>query len=121
MLTAEGAGALKSNLVGAGADFSFPFGGTKLHLDENAGADDFTFIFSPTPLMSPSFLAGKFLHELTPAEVKVLEDFRAQARSGTSEASAKNESGDGRVAVLAPEPATSGGKPLIFDVRVNHK
>ncbi|MDT5158386.1 MAG: eukaryotic-like serine/threonine-protein kinase [Acidobacteriota bacterium] len=121
MLTAEGAGALKSNLVGAGADFSFPFGGTKLHLDENAGADDFTFIFSPTPLMSPSFLAGKFLHELTPAEVKELEDFRAQARSGASEASAKGEGGDARVAVLAPEAATSGGKPLIFDVRVNHK
>jgi serine/threonine-protein kinase len=121
MLTAEGAGALKSNLVGAGADFSFPFGGTKLHLDENAGADDFTFIFSPTPLMSPSFLAGKFLHELTPAEVKELEDFRAQSKSGASEASVRGEGGDRRVAVLAPEAATSGGKPLIFDVRVNHK
>jgi serine/threonine-protein kinase len=121
MLTAQGAGALKSNLVGAGADFSFPFGGTKLRLDDNPGADEFTFIFSPTPLMSPSFLTGKYLQELTPAEVKELEDFRAQFKPDAPEASVRGEGGERRVAVLAPEPATSGGKPLIIDVRIVHK
>jgi len=121
LLTAQGAGALKSNLVGAGADFVFPFGGAKLKLDENAGADDFTFIFSPTPLMSPSFLAGKFLHELTPAEVKELEDFRAQFKSGVPSVAAQGDGDARRVTVSAPQPATSDGKPLIFDVRIDHK
>ena len=121
MLTAQGAGELKSNLVGAGADFSFPFGATKLHLDENPGADEFTFIFSPTPLMSPAFLSGKYLRELTPAEVKELEDFRAQYKADAPEVAARGEGAERRVTVLAPEPATNSGRPLIFDVRVDHK
>ncbi|HST50808.1 MAG TPA: protein kinase [Pyrinomonadaceae bacterium] len=121
LLTAQGAGALKSNLVGAGADFAFPFGAAKLKLDENSGADDFTFIFSPTPLMSPAFLTGKFLHELTPAEVKELEDFRAQFKSDAPAVESKGD-GDARsVVVSAPQTATTGNNPLIFDVRVNHK
>jgi serine/threonine-protein kinase len=121
LLTAQGAGALKSNLVGAGSDFAFPFGAVKLKLDENPGTDDFTFIFSPTPLMSPSFLTGKFLHELTPAEVKELEDFRAQFKAGAPGAAVRAGGAEGRVVVSAPQSATSEGKPIIFDVRINHK
>ncbi len=121
MLTAQGAGALKSNLVGAGADFAFPFGATKFKLDDNPGADDFTFIFSPTPLMSPAFLADKFQHQLTPAEVKELEDFRAQFKSNAPAVETKGE-GDARaVEVSVPQAATAGNNPLIFDVRVNHR
>src|SRR5579885_2049302 len=121
MLTAQGAGALKSNLVGAGADFAFPFGATKFKLDDNPGADDFTFIYSPTPLMSPAFLADKFQHQLTPAEVKELEDFRAQFKSNAPAVETKGE-GDARaVEVSVPQAATAGNNPLIFDVRVNHR
>jgi eukaryotic-like serine/threonine-protein kinase len=121
LLTAQGAGQLKSNLVGAGADFAFPFGATKFKLDDNPGADDFTFIFSPTPLMSPAFLTDKFLHELTPAEVKELEDFRAQFKADAPTVESKGE-GDARsVEVSVPQPATAGNNPLIFDVRVNHR
>jgi serine/threonine-protein kinase len=122
LLTAQGAGTLKSNLVGGGADFAFPsVGGARLKLDDNPGADEFTFIFSPTPLMSPSFLAGKFMHELSPTEVKELEDFRAQFKSDAPEVAARGEGAERRVNVLAPEPATSEGKPLIFDVRIDHR
>ncbi|MDT7687641.1 MAG: eukaryotic-like serine/threonine-protein kinase [Acidobacteriota bacterium] len=122
LLTAQGAGSLKSNLVGGGADFAFPsVGGARLKLDDQPGADEFTFIFSPTPLMSPSFLAGKFLHELSPAEVKELEDFRGQFKSDAPEVAASGEGAERRVNVLAPEPATSEGKPLIFDVRIDHR
>jgi len=121
MLTAQGAGALKSNLVGAGADFSFPFGAAKFKLDDNPGADDFTFIFSPTPLMSPSFLAGEYRHNLTPAEVKELEDFRAQFKSGAPSVESKGDGDARNVVVSAPQSATTGNNPLIFDVRVNHK
>jgi serine/threonine-protein kinase len=122
LLTAQGAGALKSNLVGAGADFAFPFGATKFKLDNTpGGADEFTFIFSPTPLMSPSFLTGQVLHNLTPAEVKELEDFRAQFKSDAPTVESKGE-GDARsVVVSVPQSATAGNNPLIFDVRVNHR
>ncbi|MCA1632934.1 MAG: serine/threonine-protein kinase [Acidobacteria bacterium] len=120
ILTAQGAGQLKSNVVSSDADFQFPFGGAKLKLDENPGAEDFTVIFSPKPLLSPSFLAGKFLHELTPAEVKELEDLRAQSKSaGAPALETKGEGGERRVAVSIPESAK--GQPVVFDIRINHK
>lgn len=121
LLTAQGAGQLKSNLVGAGADFAYPFGTTKFKLDNNPGAEDYTFIFSQTPLMSPAFLTGKVLHELTPAEVKELEDFRAQFKSEAPAVETKGNGADKSVVVFVPQPATADGKPLIFDVRVNHR
>lgn len=122
LLTARGAGKLKSNLVGGGADFAFPsMGGARLKLDDNSGSDEFTFIFSPTPIASPAFLTGEYLHELTPAEVKELEDFRAQFKSDAPEVSTRGEGGDRRVVVIAPEPATEAGRPLIFDVRIDHR
>ena len=122
LLTARGAGKLKSNLVGGGADFAFPsMGGQRFHLDENPGADEFTFIFSPTPIASPAFLAGEYMHELSPAEVKELEDFRAQFKSDAPEVSVRGEGNDRRVVVLAPEPAIEAGRPLIYDVRIDHR
>jgi hypothetical protein len=120
-LTAQGMGdKLKSNLVGAGADFAFP-PGIRLQLDKSPGADDFTFIFSPSPLMSPSFLTDKFRHVLTPAEVKELEDFRAQFKTVAPTVEAKDNGGVRSVAVSVPSSATTEGKPLIFDVRVDHR
>jgi hypothetical protein len=122
LLTARGAGRLKTNLVGGGADFAFPsMGGARLRLDDNPGADEFTFIFSPTPIASPAFLAGEYLHELTPAEVKELEDFRAQFKSDAPEVSVRGEGDERRVVVLAPEPAVKAGRPLIYDVRIDHR
>jgi serine/threonine-protein kinase len=121
LLTVQGAGELKSNRVGEGADFAFPFGGAKLKLDENPGADDFTFIFSPTPLMKPSFLTGKPFHELTPAEVNELEEFRAQFKSNAPSVAVSGDGDARRVTVSAPQATTSEGKPLIFDVRIDHK
>src|ERR1043166_3196725 len=120
LLTGQGAGPLKSNLAPADADFAFP-SWTKLKLDDTPCTDDFTFIFSPTPLMSPAFLAGKYMHELSPVEVKELEDFRAQFRSDAPQVAAAGEGDDRRVAVSAPQPATNAGKPVIFEVRINHR
>jgi serine/threonine-protein kinase len=119
-LTAQGAGALKTNLVGAGADFAFP-SDVRLHLDKKPGSDEFTFIFSPSPLMSPAFFTEKFKHELTPAEIKELEDFRAQFKSAAPSVAVSGEGDARRVTVSAPQPATSDGKPLIFDVRIDHR
>src|SRR3712207_7596032 len=41
-------------------------------------SEGYTVIFSPTPLLSPPFLAEPALRRLSPAEVKELEDFRAR-------------------------------------------
>ncbi|MFL6331836.1 MAG: serine/threonine protein kinase [Pyrinomonadaceae bacterium] len=122
LLTARGAGRLKSNLVGGGADFAFPsIDGQRLHLDDYPGSDEFTFIFSPTPIASPAFLAGEYKHELTPAEVKELEDFRAQFKSDAPEVTVRGGGDDRRVVVLAPETAIEAGRPLIYDIRIDHR
>jgi eukaryotic-like serine/threonine-protein kinase len=119
-LTARGAGSLASNLLPAGADFAFPSGGSKLRLDERAGADEFTIIFSPTPLAAPAFLNREFLHKLTPAEVKELEELRARGAADAAGLEVKEEGGERRVAVQLPREAAGGG-PVVFDVRINHR
>ena len=71
--------------------------------------------------MSPSFLAGENEHELTPSEVAEWEQFRAQFKSEAPELVVEGVGNERRVTVLAPKSATNAGKPLIFDVRVDHK
>jgi hypothetical protein len=56
-----------------------------------------------------------------PAEVKELEDFRAQFKSNAPDVEARGEGAERRVNVLVPEAATFEGKPLIFDVRIDHR
>jgi eukaryotic-like serine/threonine-protein kinase len=119
-LTAKGAGSLASNLLPAGADFAFPSGGSKLRLDERAGADEFTIIFSPTPLAAPAFLNREFLHKLTPAEVKELEELRARGAADAAGLEMKDEGGERRIAVQMPRETASTG-PIVFDVRINHR
>jgi len=120
-LTAKGAGTLASNLLPAGADFTFPSGGAKLRLDERPGADEFTIIFSPAPLDAPAFLNREFLHKLTPAEVRELEALRSQGEAGAAGLEVKEEGGERRVAVQLPRDAAGAGRPVVYDVRINHR
>lgn len=117
-LTAQGAGELKTNQVLKDADFAFPLG-VKLVLNNIPGTEEYTVIFSPTPLMKPSFLAGKFMHDLTPEETKELEDFRAQYKANAATASVKDENGERAVSVAVPGGASD--KPVIYDLRIEHK
>jgi serine/threonine protein kinase len=122
LLTAQGAGELlKTNRVGEGADFSFPSGDTKLKLDNTPGDEDYLFIFSSKLLTSPSFLTEKFNTKLTLEQIGELEEFRAKFKQNAPTLEATGEGNERRVTVLVPEPATSDGTPLIFDVRVNHR
>jgi serine/threonine-protein kinase len=121
-LTAEPTtGLLKTNLAAAGADFSFPYGaGQVLQLDKNPGTEEYTVIFSETPLMEPKFLATRGGHALTPAESKQLEDLRALA-GAASPAQDVKETGDGAraVSVTVPKDADAAGL-VVFDVRIEH-
>jgi eukaryotic-like serine/threonine-protein kinase len=121
LLTAKGTMGSKSNLVGANADFVFPPGGVKFELDRAAGAEDFTVIFSPTPLLAPKFLSEEFGRVLSPSELKELEELRAQGGAGAATREVTDEGGARRVAVSLPRDAASGGRPVVFDVRINHK
>jgi serine/threonine-protein kinase len=122
ILTAQGAGKWsKSNLVVGQADFAFPPGDVKLRLVGSAGTEDYTVIFSPTPLDEPSFLTGPFQHELTPAEVKQFEELRARHGADSSALEARAEGGEPRVGVSAPARATRDGAPVIFDIRISHR
>ncbi|HEX6183524.1 MAG TPA: serine/threonine-protein kinase [Pyrinomonadaceae bacterium] len=117
-LTFKGGPSLKSNYVGADAEFSFPNNEQKITLDESAGTDVLNFIFSPTPLESPSFLNGESGHELTAEEIKAWEQFRERYAQDAPELVVRGEGDKRRVVVLAPETATKSKIPLIFEVKV---
>ncbi|MFN2415422.1 MAG: serine/threonine protein kinase, partial [Pyrinomonadaceae bacterium] len=114
---------LKSNYVPFDADFSLPFGDKKIWVDEHPGADELNFVFSPEkPLTSPSFLAsGEGEHKLTPEEVAEWERFRAEFEADAPEVVVRGEGASRVVTVLVPEAATRAGKPVIFDVRIDHR
>ena len=120
-LTARPVGVMKTNLAAAGADFSFPYGpGAVLQLDRNPATEEYTVIFSPTPLLTPAFLAATAGHELTPAEQAELETLRAQAQTGTAAARVQEDGGQPSVAVNVPG-ADKTGRPVIFDIRIEHR
>ncbi|HLL72347.1 MAG TPA: protein kinase, partial [Pyrinomonadaceae bacterium] len=125
-LTARPAGIMKTNLAAAGADFIFPYGeGQVLELDKNPGTEEYVVIFSRTPLLEPAFLAANAGHELTPAELKELEDLRALWKTAAPVADVK-ESGassaeSAAVTVFVSQPAAgASAEPVIFDIRIEH-
>jgi serine/threonine protein kinase len=114
-------GGMKTNLAPAGSDFSFPYGaGQVLQLDANAGTEEYTVIFSPSPLLAPEFFAAQALHTLTPDEVAALEQFRAQAQTGAVAARVQ-ETGDAPAVVVNVPGAEASGKPVVFEIRIEHK
>ncbi|HEX8843484.1 MAG TPA: serine/threonine-protein kinase [Pyrinomonadaceae bacterium] len=119
-LTALGDNRGKTNQVVSDAEFDFPFGKEgRLRLDNDSATLNLTVIFSPMPLESPAFLNGKVKHELTPAEVKELADFRAQQREVAPTLESRNEGGEQVVAVLAPGGAQE--RAVVFDIRIEYK
>ncbi|HEX8130339.1 MAG TPA: protein kinase [Pyrinomonadaceae bacterium] len=125
-LTARPAGILKTNLAAAGADFTFPYGdGQVLELDKNPGTEEYVVIFSRTPLLAPAFLATESGHELTPAELKELEDLRARSKTALPVADVKpsdaQEGGAGASVSVVVEASAAPVEPVIFDIRIEHR
>jgi serine/threonine protein kinase len=116
-------GLMKTNQAAADADFSFPYGaGAVLQLDSNPATEEYTVIFSPTPLLTPAFLAEKAEHGLTPDEVAALETLRAEAQTGTTAARVQDTNGTQQPAVAVNVPgADKMNRPVIFDIRIEHK
>ncbi|HJR07058.1 MAG TPA: protein kinase [Pyrinomonadaceae bacterium] len=126
-LTARPAGIMKTNLAAAGADFIFPYGeGQVLELDKNPGTEEYVVIYSRTPLLEPAFLAASSGHELTPAELKELEDLRARSKTAAQVADVKESGATGAesaaVTVFVSQPAAgASGEPVVFDIRIEHR
>jgi serine/threonine protein kinase len=118
VMTGQGVRSLKSNLIIADADFALPPNGEPWKLDPQPGADVLTVIFSPKPIESLAFFAGK-TRTLKFEEIAALEEFRAQFNSDAPTFAVAGDGAEKRVAVSVP--ATAEGHPLIFDVRIDHK
>jgi serine/threonine protein kinase len=120
-LTMLGEGELKSNIVNKDEDFVFPTGSNtrRMTFKSQSGVNVMTFIFSPTPLMSPTFLAKKSEYKLMPDDVAELEALRTKFKPDVPTFAVVGEGGERRVALNVP--ATAEGRTLIFDVRVNQK
>lgn len=116
-------GLMKTNMAAADADFSFPYGaGAVLQLDKNPGTEEYTVIYSTTPLLTPAFLAEKAEHDLTPDEVGELEKLRADAQTGATSAHVQDTNGTQQTAVAVNIPGTDKmSRPVIFDIRIEHK
>lgn len=119
---------VESNEVEGGVEFAFPEDiedGEEVHenwikLDEKAGTEKYTVIFSPTQLTAPAFLNEEANRELTASEQKELEDFRAKYKANAPTTDVINGGGtDPFVSVKVPQAAQS--EPVIFEVRIEHK
>jgi hypothetical protein len=114
---------VKTNEVKSGQDFAFPAETSKdtnwLNLDQSAGTDEFTMIFSSKPMEGLAFLSSPAVHELTPGEQKQLASVREQAKTKSVGADVVKTGASPFVSVKVPQNAE--GSPVIFTVRLEHK
>jgi hypothetical protein len=114
---------VKTNEVKSGQDFAFPAETDKatnwLKLDETAGTDEYTIIFSPKPVDSLGFLNNPGGHELTQDEQKQLDTLRERGKANSVGAEVIKTGAQPFVSVKVPQNAE--GSPVIFMVRLEHK
>jgi serine/threonine-protein kinase len=114
---------VKTNEVKSGQDFAFPADTGKeenwITLDQAAGTDEFTIIFSTKAMSEPEFLNSAALHELTKDEQKQLDAVRQQARANSVGAEVIKTGASPFVSVKVPQNAE--GAPVIFMVHIDHK
>ena len=113
---------LKTNEVKSGLDFSYPGITSKywVTLVDTPGTEEFTFVFSRTPIENPPFFSGPSEHELTAEEEKQLDDFRTQFKANVVAAEVIKNGAFPSVAVKVPQSAAEG-TPVFFKVRVDHR
>jgi serine/threonine-protein kinase len=119
---------LETNEAESGTEFTFPEDVEEdeevqehwITLDKKAGTESYIIIFSSKQLSAPVFLNEESGHELTEAERKELDDFRAKYKANAPATNVINGGGtDPYVSVKVPQAAES--EPVIFDVRIEHK
>ena len=115
---------VKSNEVRSGQDFVFPADTAKkenwMNLDQNAGTDEFTIIFSGTALTSPAFLDEDALRELSDSEKSELDQAVAGFKSNLAGTEVMKNAPAPFVSVKVPQSATEGA-PVVFKLKIAHK
>ncbi len=115
---------LDTNEVGSGTDFAFPsdsiLKANFIRLDETPGTDEFTFVFSPSPIATPTFFAGPSQHELTSDELKQWSDFQAQAKANATTLEVIKTGASPQTAVKVPQNGPENAS-VVFSVRIEHK
>jgi serine/threonine protein kinase len=114
---------LDNNKVSKEADFSFPSGLEHwLKLDKKAGAEDYTIIFSPTPLTNPSFLAADATGTpLTREEQMQFTSFVAQYKSNAPQSELNDKNATEPFMELKVPKSGAAGNPVVFEIRIQHK
>jgi hypothetical protein len=115
---------VKSNEVKSGQDFVFPADTrTKynwLNLDETAGTDEFTVIFSGAPLTTPAFLDEEALRALSESDLAELNQATAGFKSNLAGTEAMKNAPAPFVSVKVPQSAAEGA-PVVFKIKIAHK
>lgn len=112
---------VKSNKVSKGFEFSFPSGaGNSLTLDKNPGTDNFTVIFTKTPLAAPSFLNEQVTGEpLSAAQQADLKAFVARYHDKPP-VTELDESNARAPFVKVKAPPDQTNNPIVFEIRIQH-
>src|ERR1044072_460267 len=115
---------LKTNQVSSAVDFTFPADtGSQtnfIRLNDTPGTDEFTFVFSPSPISSPGFFAGPSEHYLTAEEQKQWNDFQTQAKANAATTEVIKAGGSPQIAVKVPQNGPENAS-VVFKVRIQHK
>ncbi len=117
---------LDNNEVSKGSDFSFPSGLEHwLELDKKPGTENYTIIFSLEPLSAPAFLTsqatGKPLSDTEQAE---LSDFLTKYKTNEPVTEINDKDAEAPFVMVKVPPRTTSenaGRPVLFDVRIQHK
>ena len=114
---------LESNQVAKGADFSFPSGLEHwLKLDKKAGTEDYTIIFSPTPITDPAFFAAPATGSpLSETEQVELTSFLAKHRGNDPAIEINEKDAAQPYAAVKAARGESATGPIIFRIRIQHK
>jgi serine/threonine-protein kinase len=115
---------VRSNEVKSGQDFVFPADTrTKynwLNLDETPGTDEFTIIFSGTPLTTPAFLDEEALRALNESDLSELNQAIAGFKSNLAGTEVMKNAPTPFVSVKVPQSAAPGA-PVVFKLKIAHK
>ncbi|HEX3085269.1 MAG TPA: DUF4384 domain-containing protein, partial [Pyrinomonadaceae bacterium] len=115
---------VKNNEVKSGQDFVFPADTRAkynwLNLDETAGTDEFTIIFSGTPLTTPAFLDEEALRALSESDLAELNQATAGFKSNFAGIEVMKNVPAPFVSVKVPQSAAEGA-PVVFKLKIAHK
>lgn len=114
---------LDTNQVAKGVDFSFPSGLEHwLKLDKKAGTEDYTIIFSPSPLTEPPFFTGAATgNPLSETEEAELTSFLAKHKNADPVIEINDKDASQPFAAVKAARSDGATTPIVFRIRIQHK